>query len=135
LSNKRCSISLEFSLYFRENFLVSLKKKYLGLIIYFPLSSFNQTHFNKIFIPIFSPKFSIHHISHPNKQTLNISPNKINNKFPDPWYTHYNLLLMKTKNANGSISFVMGWLDASFFLLQNKFEKIFSFTHYFTQYS
>ena len=32
-------------------------------------------------------------------------------------------LLMKTKNANGPISFVVGWLDASFFLLQNKFEK------------
>ena len=39
----------------------------MSLIIYFPSSLFNQIHFKKVFLSIFSPKFSIHHISTPNK--------------------------------------------------------------------
>ena len=64
---------LVFSPFLGENFLVGSRRKYLGLTIYFPSSLFNQTHFKKVFLPIFSPKFSIHPISPPNKHTLSLS--------------------------------------------------------------
>ena len=44
--------------------------KALGSTIYFPSSPLNQTHSKKVSLPIFSPKFSIHTISPPNKHTL-----------------------------------------------------------------
>ena len=47
------------------NFLVGL-----GSTIYFPSSLPNQTHLKKVFILIFSPKFSIHPISPSYKHTL-----------------------------------------------------------------
>ena len=46
------------------------KKKHLSPTIYFHSFSPNQIHFKKVFFPIFSSKFSIHPISHPNKHTL-----------------------------------------------------------------
>jgi len=45
-------------------------EKYLGPTIYFPSFPPNQIHSKKVFLPIFSPKFSIHLISYPNKHTL-----------------------------------------------------------------
>ena len=59
-----------FSLFWRENILVGQGRKYLGPTIYFPSSSPNQTHSKKIFLPIFSPKFSINPVSPLNKHTL-----------------------------------------------------------------
>ena len=56
-----------FSPFWKENILVGLGRKYLGPIIYFLSSPPNQTHSKKVFLSIFSPKFSIHHISPPNK--------------------------------------------------------------------
>ena len=47
---------LQFSFHFGENFLVDPERKHLGLNIYFPPSSPNQTHSKKIFIFIFSKK-------------------------------------------------------------------------------
>ena len=64
---------LVFSSFLGENFLVGSRRKYLSLTIYFPSSLSNQTHFKKVFLPIFSPKFSIHPISPPNKHTLSLS--------------------------------------------------------------
>lgn len=59
-----------FSLFWRENFLVGLRRKHLNLTIYFSFSLLNQTHFKKVSILIFSPKFFIHLISRPNKHIL-----------------------------------------------------------------
>ena len=56
-----------FSSFWKENILVGLGRKYLGPTIYFLSSPPNQTHSKKVFLSIFSPKFSIHHISPPNK--------------------------------------------------------------------
>ena len=55
-----------------ENFLGGLKWKHPDLTIYFPSSSSNQTHSKKTFFLNFSPKFSIHPISPPNKHTLRL---------------------------------------------------------------
>ena len=51
---------------------MGLEWKHLGLTIYFPSSSSNQTHSKKVLFPIFSQKFSIHPISPPNKHTLKV---------------------------------------------------------------
>ena len=59
-----------FSPFQRENILVGLGRKHLCPTTYFPSSLSNQTHTKKVFLPIFSPKFSIHLISPPNKHTL-----------------------------------------------------------------
>ena len=64
-------LSSVFSLFWRENFLVSPRRKHPSPIISFPFSPPNQTHSKKVFIHIFSPKFSIDPISPPNKYTLN----------------------------------------------------------------
>ena len=40
--------------------LVGLERKHLSPIIYFPSSLSNQIYSKKVFLPIFSPKFSIH---------------------------------------------------------------------------
>ena len=61
-----------FSPFWREKFLVGPEKKHLGPTIYFPSSPPNQTYSKKVFFPIFSPKFSIHPISPPNKHTLKL---------------------------------------------------------------
>ena len=61
---------LQFSLHFGENFLVGLRRKHLDPTIYFPSFPPNQTHSKKVFLPIFSSKFSIHYISPLNKHTL-----------------------------------------------------------------
>ena len=45
-------------------------RKHLDPTIYFPSSPPNQTHFKKVFLPIFSPKSFIHSISPPNKHML-----------------------------------------------------------------
>ena len=63
-------LSLVFSLFWGENFLVDPKRKHLNLTIYFSSFSPNQTHFKKVFIPIFSPKFFIHSTSPLNKYNL-----------------------------------------------------------------
>ena len=63
-------LSVFFS-FWRENFLVSLRRKHLGPIIYFPSSLVNQIHSKKVFLFIFSPKFFIYPISPPYKHTLN----------------------------------------------------------------
>ena len=52
--------------------MVGLEKKYLNSIIYFPSPLPNQTHSKKVLFPIFSPKFSIHPISPPNKHILKV---------------------------------------------------------------
>ena len=52
------------------SFLPILEKKHSSSTIYFPSSPANQTHSKKVFIHIFSPNFSIHLISPPNKHTL-----------------------------------------------------------------
>ena len=65
-------LSSVFSLFWRENFLVSPRRKHPSPIISFPFSPPNQTHSKKVFIHIFSPKFSIHPILPPNKLTLEI---------------------------------------------------------------
>ena len=70
LSIKKKFIPTQFSLHFGENILVGLGRKHLGTTIYFPSSLPNQTHTKKVFLPIFSPKFSIYPISPPNKRTL-----------------------------------------------------------------
>ena len=61
-----------FSLFWRENILVGPGRKYLGPTNFFPSPPSNQTPTKKAFIPIFSPKFSIHPISPPNKHTLKV---------------------------------------------------------------
>ena len=60
----------KFSLHFKENFLVDLGRKHLGPTIYFLLSPPNQTHSKKVFLSIFSLKFSICPISLPNKHNI-----------------------------------------------------------------
>ena len=65
-------LSSVFSLFWRENFLVSPSRIHPNPIISFPFSPPNQTHSKKVFIHIFSPKFSIHPILPPNKLTLEI---------------------------------------------------------------
>ena len=63
-------MSFFFSVFFpfwRKKLLVGQERKHLGPIIYFPSSPPNQTHSKKIFLPIFSSKFSIHPISPRNK--------------------------------------------------------------------
>ena len=65
-------LPLVFFSFWRENFLVSPERKYLGPTIYFPSSPPNQTDSKKVFLPIFFPKFSIHSISPPNKHTLRV---------------------------------------------------------------
>ena len=62
--------SFVFSQFWRENFFVDSERKHLSPTIYFPYSPPNQIHFKKVFLPIFSLKFSIHLISPPNKHTL-----------------------------------------------------------------
>ena len=52
---------------------MGLVRKYLGPTIYFPSSPPNQTHYKKVFFPIFSPNFSIYPISPSNKHTLRVS--------------------------------------------------------------
>ena len=66
-------LPLVFSPFWRENFLVGSGRKRLNPIIYFPFSLSNQTHSKKVFLPIFSPKFSIHPISSLNKHTLKMT--------------------------------------------------------------
>ena len=61
-----------FSLFWRENILVGPRRKHLGPTIYFPSFLPNQTHSKKVFLPIFSSKFSIHPILPPNKHTLKL---------------------------------------------------------------
>ena len=58
-----------FSPFWKEIFLVGLGRKHSDPTIYFPS---HQTHSKNVFLPIFSPKFSIHHISPPNKHTLRV---------------------------------------------------------------
>ena len=65
-------LSSVFSLFWRENFLVSPRRKHPSPIISFPFSPPNQTHSKKVFIHIFSPKFSIHPILPPYKLNLEI---------------------------------------------------------------
>ena len=60
-----------FSPFWGENFLVGPERKHLNPTIYFPSSPPNETHFKKVFFPIFSPKFFIHPISPPNKHNHN----------------------------------------------------------------
>ena len=52
------------------SFLPILERKHSGSTIYFPSSPASETHSKKVFIHIFSPNFSIHLISPPNKHTL-----------------------------------------------------------------
>ena len=59
-----------FSSFWGENFLVGPGRKHLDPIIYFPSTIPNQVHSKKVFLSIFSPKFSIHLISPLNKHTL-----------------------------------------------------------------
>ena len=66
------NFSLQFSLHFGENFLVNQERKHMSSTIYFPSSPPNQTHSKKVFLLIFSPKFSIHPISLSNKYTLKL---------------------------------------------------------------
>ena len=61
-----------FYLFWRENFFVDLRRKHIGPIIYFSFSLSNQTYSKKKFLLIFFSKFSIHHISPPNKHTLDL---------------------------------------------------------------
>ena len=62
-----------FSPFWGENFLVGPGRKHLSPNIYFPSFSPNQTHSKRVFLPIFSPKFSVHSISPPNKYTLEVN--------------------------------------------------------------
>ena len=82
-SRKKC-ISTQFSFHFggAQNILVGLGRKHLGPTIYFSSSPPNQTYSKKNFIPIFSPKFSIHHVSLPNKHTLKLQPYSLQEKRP-----------------------------------------------------
>ena len=66
-----------FSPFWRENILVGLGRKHLGTTIYFPSSLPNQTHTKKVFLPIFSPKFSVHpyfssNQTHPQRKALGL---------------------------------------------------------------
>ena len=47
-----------FSPFWRENFLMGPRRKYLDSTIYFPFSPPNQTHYKKVSLPIFSKKVS-----------------------------------------------------------------------------
>ena len=60
-----------FSPFWRENFLMGSGRKHMSFTINFPSFPFNQI-LQKSFALIFSPKFSIQHISPPNKHTLNV---------------------------------------------------------------
>ena len=60
-----------FSPFWGENILVGPRREYLDSTIYFPFSLPNQSHSKKVFLPIFSPKFSLHLVSPLNKHTLN----------------------------------------------------------------
>ena len=61
---------LVFSPFWGEIFLMDSRRKHLGPTVYFPSSPPNQTHSKKVFLLIFSSKFSINSISSPNKHTL-----------------------------------------------------------------
>ena len=61
------SVFLSFQ---RANILVGLSRKHISFTIYFSSFLSNQTHSKKVFISIFSQKFSIHHVLPPNKHTL-----------------------------------------------------------------
>ena len=65
--------SLQFSLHSGEKkFLVRPGRKHMDPTIYFPSFPPNQTNSKKVFLLIFSSKFSLHPISHPNKHTLKV---------------------------------------------------------------
>ena len=68
-SNAQFSPSI-FSQFWRKFFLVSSGRKHLDPTIYFSSFSPNQIYSKKIFLLIFSPKFSIQPISPSNKYTL-----------------------------------------------------------------
>ena len=73
-------LSLQFFLHFREKtFWWVRRENTLNPTIYFPSSSPNQTHSKKDFLLIFSPKFSIHLISPPNKHIIRVG-------FWHPWF-------------------------------------------------
>ena len=61
-----------FSSFWEENILVDSRRKHLDPTIYFSFFLPNQTHSKKVFLPIFFPKFSIYHVSSPNKHTLKV---------------------------------------------------------------
>ena len=61
-----------FSSFWEENILVGSRRKHLDPTIYFSSFLPNQTHSKKVFLPIFSPKFSIYHVSSPNKHILKV---------------------------------------------------------------
>ena len=65
--------STQFFLHFRENILVGLQRKQLDPTNFFPSPHSNQTLTKKVFLSIFSLKFSIYLISPPNKHTLTVS--------------------------------------------------------------
>ena len=69
-------LPLVFSLFLGKNFLIGSGRKHLDPTIYFPFSPLNQTHSKKVFLPIFSSKFSIYPISPLNKHTLNVIDQK-----------------------------------------------------------
>ena len=65
--------STQFFLHFRENILVGLRRKQLDPTNFFPSPHSNQTLTKKVFLSIFSLKFSIYLILPPNKHTLTVS--------------------------------------------------------------
>ena len=87
-----------FSLFWRENILVGPRRKHLDPTIYFPSFLPNQTHSKKVFLPIFSPKFSIHSILPPNKHTLKLGTHGFSQTVSDPWSINMN----KQFNCYGS---------------------------------
>ena len=72
LSIKKKFISTQFFLHFWKKTFWQAQEKTPRLHHLFSFSSPNQTHSKKVFISIFSPKFSIHPISPPNKHTLGL---------------------------------------------------------------
>ena len=70
LSIKKKFIPTRFFLYFGKKTFWWAKEETLGLAIYFSSFLRNQIHSKKVFISIFFQKFSIHHVSPPNKHTL-----------------------------------------------------------------
>ena len=59
-----------FSLFWRENILVDLRRKHLGPTNFVPFRPSNQTPTKKVFLHIFFSKFFIHPILPQNKHTL-----------------------------------------------------------------
>ena len=81
------NFSLQFSLHFGENFLVGPKRTPESHNLFSFLPTQPNT-LQKVFLPIFSPKFFIHPIPPPNKHTLKLTLSFPQNQNPKLRFSH-----------------------------------------------